>query len=190
MKLTRKQWITGLILAGLLTQATSTLALTAVAVDLEATRAVENFITVESAATGVTNLGIAAQSDVKFGDITINSNDGAGFQIKLSSEKNGEMVLLDKDSDFVSGPGVSQKIAYKVKVVDAGGTLGIGLTAATNLNTAIDLTTTATNFDFNGPASSSSSAYKLDLKFITAVSDGIMGGEYKDVVTVEIAEFL
>jgi|GEM_PF-4780027 len=185
MKAVTKVVLASLILTAL--ASSTVLGATSGSVNLTAAAPSNTSIAVNTVATSVTNLGSAAVTDVKFGDVTIDSNNGLGFTIGLTSANNGAMVLLNGAS-YVSAPAATQKIGYTVKVASAGsGTLGTGITASSQLNTALTLSTSATNLSFAGPASAVTSAYKLDLKFSSAAST-IMGGNYKDVVTVTIAD--
>ena len=156
-------------------------------ITLTAQQQVNNAISVVEATTAFSDLATTAESNTKIGHILVNSNDGAGFEIRLSSDKASKLVMLDKDDNYVSSPKTAQQIPYQVKVVDAGqGTKGTGINVPSEVGTLLTLDSTQT-LAFVGPAETDTSGYQLDLQ-ITTQTGSYMGGEYKDVVNIEIAE--
>ena len=189
----KKEWNFFGGLVGVIILAVTAQAATQGNVTLEARSTVVNSITLSSVASPVVANLETAQTDVKFADITIASNDSDGFDIELQSKgkttDGGKMVLLKSDSSYVDTPGTNQEIAYTLKAVAASGTLGTGVAAATNLGTALDLGTGKKTLSFPADqASSATTGYKLDLKFSTTAKPALMGGLFKEVVEVTIVE--
>jgi hypothetical protein len=137
----------------------------------------------------VNTLGSSAQ-DLKFSHLTINSNFGTGFRISFSSENSGEMVLRDLANTTYVGTDPSQKIPYNVAVLVEGGTsLGAGLTAPAIVGNAAGMSlATPQDLDFSGVATAATAGYQLNLNFVSAVQASLVGGLYRDTITVTIAD--
>ena len=170
-----------------LTLSLSSHAATTGSVDLVAEAPTSQAVTASTIATNVSNLGLAAQTDVTFGEVVIDSNSVNGFRLSFSSLNSGKLVALDNGGAFVSTPAATQQIDYTFKLTSpTSGTLGAGLSNATNLGSATNLGVGAANYDFIGSASSVTSALTFGMQFSTATKT-LMGGLYKDIITVEIS---
>jgi len=189
----KQRKILTILLGTSLAISTTCYAATTGSVDLAANSAVVNSIVVASAGSPVTSLGNSTQDDILFGTITIDSNDGAGFDINLTSAgaDPGNLVLLDSGGTPLSSPGSDQKIAYTATLTSAGsGSLGTGISVPSDVSTPTDLSLSgvATVLEFDGPASTGTSAYVLNMKFSSLLKSTLLGGNYKDTIQVEIVE--
>lgn len=157
-------------------------------IDVVAYSPISNEIELVPGSYDISDLGTNAVDLTTIGYAAIDSNDGTGFYLNITSAQDGYLVLVDDSGTIISSPEDTQKIAYVLQVAEQNSNLGSGLTAS-GLDTDLTLSqSTETTLSFVGSATETTSGYNLDLKVKTSAKADLMGGNYEDTITIEIAD--